>query len=216
MFKFLVYITVIFLINHISFVMGQEFPLGHHSFKGSSWSSSNPCQLCHITQSGSFDTPSSPDWNKHDTVSIYQVYSSSTLKSYPNLPSGISKQCLSCHDETVAGANHMVMAPGGKGIPQVYLLNSHPISFVYDANLAMIDKKLNDPSTTMSGLGGTIEEDLLDNGRMECTSCHDVHNIADSNSFERHYGGNARGGNNSYFLRKSNEGSALCLTCHNI
>ncbi|NOX85827.1 MAG: cytochrome C [Chlorobi bacterium] len=214
--KFLAYIAVMLLINPISTIMGQEFPLGHHSFKGNSWSSNNPCRPCHITQSDNMSPPSSLNWNQHDTATTFQLYSRSTVKSYPNLPSGKTKQCLSCHDETVAPSNHIVMAPEGNNSPRIYIRDSHPVSFVYDASLAMKDKKLRDPSVTMSGLGGTIEEDLLDNGRLECTSCHDVHNIAGSGNPERHYETNGRGATVSYFLRKSNEGSALCLTCHNI
>ncbi|HDO27954.1 MAG TPA: cytochrome C [Bacteroidetes bacterium] len=215
--KFLAYITVVFLINHLSIVMGQESPLSHHDFKRSSWGGNSPCTPCHITRSGSTKIPSSPIWSKRDTVSIYQVYSSTTLNSYPSLPSGKSKQCLACHDETVANANHMV-GPPGKSSLHISLRNSHPISFVYDANLAMTDHGLNDPSTTLSGLGGTIEEDLLEDGRMECTSCHDVHNISRQDSFERDNLNDSKGhaGRTFFSLRKSNTGSALCLTCHNI
>jgi predicted CXXCH cytochrome family protein len=47
--------------------------------------------------------------------------------------------------------------------------------------------------------GEQIAEDMLFNGRMECASCHDVHNAF----------------NNDELLLKPNGGSGLCLTCHN-
>jgi predicted CXXCH cytochrome family protein len=45
---------------------------------------------------------------------------------------------------------------------------------------------------------GTINTNLLSSGKMQCSSCHDVHNSAGVLGL----------------LRKSNAGSALCLTCH--
>ena len=59
---------------------------------------------------------------------------------------------------------------------------------------------MQNPETAMSGLGGTIDNDLLIDNKLECSSCHDVHNGAAEDV-----------GN---LLVKSNSGSALCLTCH--
>ena len=67
----------------------------------------------------------------------------------------------------------------------------------YDTLLSMEDPGLHDPDTTSSGLGGTISEDLLFNNRVECISCHNPHASA------------------AKLLIKSNQRSALCLTCHN-
>ena len=79
------------------------------------------------------------------------------------------------------------------------LSNDHPISFTYDAALAIADVGLFDPAATASGLGGTITTDMLFGNKMQCTSCHNPHDAT-----------------NGKFLRKSNTGSALCLTCHNM
>jgi len=78
------------------------------------------------------------------------------------------------------------------------LSNDHPVSFTYDLDLAETDGGLFDPASTASSLGGTIEEDMLFAGRMECASCHDVHN-----KYEL-----------PRLLKIANAGSALCLTCH--
>jgi len=62
----------------------------------------------------------------------------------------------------------------------------------------------NDTSTELSdvaGIIGTIDADMLFSNRMECSSCHDVHNT--------------RAVPGTKLLVKDSAGSALCLTCHN-
>jgi len=62
----------------------------------------------------------------------------------------------------------------------------------------------NDPSTDLSddvGSRGTIKADMLFSNRMECSSCHDVHNT--------------KAVPGTKLLVKDSAGSALCLTCHN-
>ena len=96
------------------------------------------------------------------------------------------------------------------------LTNDHPISFIYDDALATLDGELNDPSTSPSGLGNTIMEDLLDNGRLECSSCHDPHisrNTEGCSGCHIVHGGPLTG--QTLSLRIDNSGSALCLKCHN-
>ncbi len=125
-------------------------------------------------------------------------------------PDGSSKLCLSCHDGTVALANFrsyttgvttMANFDGGAANLGTDLSTTHPISFTYDANLATLDHKIWDPTTTPSGVhSGTIDGDLLENGKVQCISCHDAHNGAGVN----------------HLLIKSNVGSALCFTCHKL
>ena len=119
-------------------------------------------------------------------------------------PDASSKLCLSCHDGTVAvdnfgdqtGGTHFLSGNSSIG---TNLNDDHPISFTYDASLVSSDDGLYDPTTTNSGLGGTIAQDMLIGGQVQCASCHDVHN---SIGVEK-------------LLRKTNAASALCLTCHN-
>ncbi|NOY60274.1 MAG: cytochrome C, partial [Calditrichaeota bacterium] len=80
--------------------------------------------------------------------------------------------------------------------------NDHPVSFTYDAALASTDGGLYDPTSQTSGLGGTIDADMLYSSKLQCASCHDVHN-------------NHSNGTSGHLLVKSNASSALCLTCHN-
>jgi predicted CXXCH cytochrome family protein len=75
---------------------------------------------------------------------------------------------------------------------------------LYDSTLAMKERDLYDSSTKLSGLPGstgTIAKDMLFSNRMECSSCHDVHN--------------RKAAPGTKLLVKDNAGSALCLTCHN-
>ena len=124
-------------------------------------------------------------------------------------PSGVSRLCLSCHDGSLALDDFGGVTTGTTFIPagalvggSANLTGEHPISFTYDDALASADGELHPPTTTASGLGAQIDDDLLfgvGNDQLECASCHDVHNWA----------------NNGKLLVVANTGSALCLTCHN-
>lgn len=175
-----------------------------HDFSNALWSGGQVCLPCHTPHDAETDVTNAPLWNHELTEVInYTLYTSETLDSQPGQPDGISKLCLSCHDGTVAidsfgGTEGSEMINSGRLIG-TDLRGTHPISLIYDTALATADSGLNDPSGTGSGLGGTIEQDLLFDNKLECASCHDIHGTA----------GNAR------LLRVSNQGSALCLTCHN-
>ena len=155
-------------------------------------------------------------WNHSVPTNTYQVYTSPTLDALDQgQPSGATKLCLSCHDGTVALDNFSRKTNGtwfmysGAAVPGKNQINhfnfgtdlraTHPLSFTYDTALATADGELFDPAAQITALGGTIEEDLLIDGKFECASCHDVHNKA----------------GNEALLYISNEESALCLTCHN-
>jgi predicted CXXCH cytochrome family protein len=92
----------------------------------------------------------------------------------------------------VTGTNFMT----GSSMLETDLSNDHPVSFTYNTALANTDGELKDPATANSGLGGTIQEDLLVTDMLECNSCHNIHS------------------NNIKLLVVSNAGSSLCLTYH--
>ncbi len=175
-----------------------------HDFSGSTWNpTSEICVVCHTPHHSDTSVGDAPLWNHQVTSATFQVYSSSTLNATVGQPSGVSKLCLSCHDGTVALDNFGGRTNGqthisGDALIGTDLRNDHPVSFTYDAALATADGALYDPTNSNSGLGGTIDADLLFNHKLECASCHNVHNesgVAD-------------------LLVKSNAQSALCLTCH--
>jgi predicted CXXCH cytochrome family protein len=177
-----------------------------HDFSTQSWNTTTEiCIVCHTPHNANTSVLNAPLWNHSlSTVATYAMYSSATMNSVAGQPDGSSKLCLSCHDGTVALENFGGVTSGthlmtGTALMGTDLSNDHPISITYDAALATADGGLFNPTTTQSGLGGTITNTMLIGGKMQCSSCHDVHNGA----------GTVNG-----LLLKSNAASALCLTCH--
>ncbi|WKK67277.1 cytochrome c3 family protein [Lutimonas zeaxanthinifaciens] len=184
-----------------------------HDFSGETWTTNGEiCVTCH-TPHNSTIVANSPLWD-HELSSFDftgNLYTSTTLDATDMAnPTGVSRLCLSCHDGTVAldnfGGNTTgtanISSYADKGVgTSGSLAAEHPVSFTYDAGLATSDPGLYNPTVQTSGIAGgtTIEADMLFASRVECASCHDVHNSA----------------GNPMLLIKSNTGSALCMTCHN-
>ncbi|HED10904.1 MAG TPA: cytochrome C [Caldithrix abyssi] len=176
-----------------------------HDFSNENWNNSGEiCIVCHTPHNADVTVTDAPLWNHEVTTATFTLYSSATLDAAVGQPDGSSKLCLSCHDGTVAVDNFGGRTNGNEFVSGDELIGTdlsddHPVSFVYDATLASTDGGLYDPTTTNSGLGGTIDDDLLIGNKVQCASCHDVHN----------------GSGVADLLRKSNAQSAFCLTCHN-
>lgn len=92
----------------------------------------------------------------------------------------------STEDISMSGTLANGTMPAGQGASTgftrrlgVDLTNDHPISFTFDSNLANADGELRNPSTT-SHLGNRTPGQPdpavpLDNGQVQCNSCHDPH-----------------------------------------
>ena len=143
-----------------------------------------------------------PLWNREFPLSNYTIYRSSTLDANPGQPTGASKQCLSCHDGTIALGSVLSRADqirmsGGDFLPAglsnlgTDLSDDHPVSFFYTSGLAASDRQLAAPATL------PLEVRLDASGQLQCTSCHDPHHNIHGN-----------------FLVMSNTFGALCTTCH--
>ena len=196
---------------------GSSVPAGTivgspHDFRGYLWNRSGeictPCHAPHKTQ-----ILPAPLWDQGLSTQTYIMYGKPrppTMEAaVTSQPDGMSKICLSCHDGIMApdayggntgGAAHLF----DKDFMGIVQGNNHPISFIYDTALSTRDGDLYDPSTKPSGLTGstrTVKEDMLFSNRMECASCHDVHNV--------------KAVPGTQLLVKDSAGSALCLTCHN-
>jgi predicted CXXCH cytochrome family protein len=177
------------------------------------------CVVCH-TPHNAVDPVAegldyAPLWN-HEVSSSgpYTLYTSSTLDHTPGQPDGVAKLCLSCHDGSVAMENYggtttgttMVANAMFDGAPGTAvgsardfgtsLDNDHPISLDYAA-VAAADNEIY-AATTVTPLGGTIADDLLVDGKVQCSSCHDVHDV----------------NGNDHLLLIDNTNSAMCLACH--
>jgi hypothetical protein len=150
-----------------------------------------------------------------------------------NQPAGASKACLSCHDGTVAINTYGGATQGGVGVTITNsanlgtdLTHTHPISLTYNPALVGTgtgqDKWLFNPDSTsvLTPASGTFNpgNDMSINGfllggnhRLECSSCHDVHNqlgtpfdIVNNPKLVKIVGVDAQ-----------NRGSLLCRSCHN-
>lgn len=132
--------------------------------------SSRSCESCHVPHAAAGDNTQVPLWSpSHLTTTLTTGYSSPTMDATVGAPDGASALCLSCHDGSYAhvSADHSL----GAGEAMGALINSHPVSFVYDAALVAADDELVDPST--------LADDVLDGqSKMQCTSCHDIHSTA--------------------------------------
>ena len=184
-----------------------------HDFSADGYGTTEICAVCHTPHNADVTVAEAPLWDHElSAVGAYTLYSSSTFDAAMAQPAGLSKLCLGCHDGTVAienfggvttGTTTIDLAGTGTADLGTTLADDHPIGITYDAALAGTDGGLHDPTATVSGLGGNIDADMLfgpGNDQLECASCHDVHNAA--------------GGGPVSLLRKDNNGSALCLTCH--
>lgn len=193
------------------------------------------CEFCHTPHNASQNL-ASPLWNRAETTQVFTLYGSPSLDATPGQPGtatsnpgAITRLCLSCHDgvnaytdvhgRSVSTKHDVVMPPRfdapdtttypncERCHPDYYsgrkrvlvlgtdLSDDHPVSMPYPAGQG---SDFVDPPDPAAGWGGSSRNDVkLFAGFVECSSCHEVHD-------------NGPG----HFLRKSNAGSALCLTCH--
>ena len=174
--------------------------------------SDHGCANCHVPhQAGDPTDPGAhgvPLWSNAQTAdglptfTLYSSPSFDALGTDIGQPDGPSKLCLGCHDGSYAVFAYIPDTEAIFGPDD--LARTHPVSFTYDTALAgKVGDGLRDPSTALSGLGGTIAADLLDDqGKLQCTSCHDIHLT----------------GKTEYLLRVDIDiegDEALCRICHN-
>jgi len=179
-----------------------------HDFSAKGWSGGRICIVCHTPHSADTSVADAPLWNHDVTQATFITYSSPTLDATVGQPSSVSKLCLSCHDGTVAvdsyGGNTGTQYVSGSKKVGTNLSNDHPISFTYDSALAAADGELLDPAADGDGNPQTVGDGTpylpLFAGKLECATCHDVHNTAIQN-------------NPSLLIRPA-AGSQICLTCH--
>ncbi len=181
---------------------GQQVDINPHKFSHDNWVFSERCNPCHIYSEGE-----SPN-EANGFLIAYERDSLSAADS--TYLSGISKLCFTCHDGTIAGFSHSSQYQEVAGNTDGA---NHPVSVVYEID-SLGNTRLFNPNTTQSGLGGTITEDMLVNGRVECTSCHDAHFSSHKTSCRSCPSVKNSDGTGSLWIR--NKKSALCLTCHNL
>jgi len=197
-----------------------------HDFSARTWNTTQEiCRVCHAPHDKQGERyKAGLLWNRNLSSATYTPYSSGSLGAGTiGQPQGLSKLCLCCHDGTMAlnafagyvgDSDGMGLLPNrykiGSALQNFSLYGTHPISVQYTGN-TKVGKPggLRDPT----GINWTYSDGMqvaktLDNGMVQCPSCHDVHDRV------------------AVFgtpllrapLRKDQAGaitaSALCLTCH--
>lgn len=197
-------------------IVGSKHDLSVTNYYGATAGASQEvCVFCH-TPHGANETEISggPIWNRKITdMNAFEMYGGVGSPNY------LSLVCLSCHDGVSSqGAisavsaydGHNILNPpngdpgspscvachsGGGAMPDTIwqigpiLTDDHPISIDYFASVAAAPagdfKATPDPEIKLFG------------NKVECASCHDVHNP-----------------DFGFFLRKANDQSQLCQSCH--
>ncbi len=158
------------------------------------------CAVCHTPHNAiSTDIPL---WDHEASGTTFIPYpSGGTIDGTITAPAGASLQCLGCHDGTAnldaygasanptgsIGMNAGDLAYASFGAD---LTNDHPISITYPAD--------GDAPAQQMVLASTLPVGFLYSNKVECASCHGLHNPALV----------------AKLLRSTNDNSLLCLVCH--
>jgi predicted CXXCH cytochrome family protein len=155
------------------------------------------CLPCHIPHRG-LNPSAGPMWNHALSTASF------TQSGAPLVLTGSSKLCMGCHDGVTAVGNFCITNPKIRVSPGLANLAIQNLPGANPANNVGTDLSLFHPvSVTYPTASGSMRPITvlgrlpLENGKVECGTCHDPHN-------DMH----------GKFLRISNSGSAMCLTCH--
>ena len=182
------------------------------------------CRVCHVPHDHGLATQRYTNgllWNHGLSTQTYTMYDSTWSPTIDQAqtaqPDGTAKLCLGCHDGTVAldtydkytnTTKFIVDYDAGYKVPgfvdgaNLDLRGTHPISIAYPT--AGVAGEFNVGTGTWTS-GDTITS-TLDNGKVQCSTCHDVH---DQESVA-----------GTHLLRTAQKAatgvaaSGLCLTCH--
>jgi len=195
-----------------------------HDFSSSTWNNRQEiCRVCHVPHDHGRASQRYLNgllWNHGVSSASYTMYNktwSNTLNGTQSAePDGTSKLCLSCHDGTVGidtfdkYAGGTVYATGDAKIvnfmdgENIDLRGTHPLSIAFPVGEDRYSDNFNDPASKTWTSGDTVAS-TLDNGKVQCSTCHDVHNqesVGDTHLL--------RAGQTA----ATGTASGLCLTCH--
>lgn len=188
------------------------------------------CRVCHAPHDkGRTNYENGLLWNHKSSELTFTMYSE--LAGFDTLDgtvdttvTGSSKLCMGCHDGATnidafdnksgpTGGTFTIAAYASTSINQGAstgaLHGNHPVSITYEW---AADGELADPTVGTFDDGNTIAS-VLESNKVQCASCHDVHNknTAPGSSLLR--------SPNTMLISKGGDGtnadaSKLCLTCH--
>jgi predicted CXXCH cytochrome family protein len=186
----------------------QNFNNSAHDFGAvGAWNAGGQsCSVCHTPHGATVATNLAPLWGHTGDTDpaagrTFTAYSGFDIDAADAgaAPDGTSVLCLGCHD----GVGYLDSFGGATGTQNwtdlgltasanlgQALTNDHPISITHDEGA----------DTELVAAAGLVTSGYLDaNSKVQCTSCHDVHNY----------------GNFGALLKVDNAADALCKTCHN-
>jgi hypothetical protein len=160
------------------------------------------CNSCHVPHAA-HDDNSVPLWNPARTTTIAtDFYTSDLMRATPGPVDGASKLCLSCHDGTNSKISTTPRTRFNETGDMGMLASSHPVSIDYSEAYNGGDSDLLDPAT----LGRSVVDA---NGKVQCTSCHEVHKTA-----TRQEAKNLRWNYVTTGGPTTNTTAAFCRNCH--
>ena len=202
----------------------HDFSADSGSVKGGSNSICGYCHSIHIPAAEALDN--TPLWNRASHDATYGTYASPTMTATVTdvgADNNYSRLCLNCHDGTTALFAQNSYMPGKRPrtttgytwdttatIPAEFnfgtggewaLSHTHPVNFTYDAALVTADAPggtglFTPVSSSLAYSGGTGMALRLFGGKMQCSTCHNVHMHSGIGTF------------------MSSTGGALCIACH--
>ncbi len=196
-----------------------------HDFALQPWNGrAEICRVCHVPHDHSQAAQRYTNgllWNHGLSSATYTMYDntwSPTITGAQDAqPTGHSKLCLGCHDGSVGIDTFDKYAGGGIFIDDFNPLfkvpyftvsgtldmrGTHPISIAFPA--ADVNE-FTDPSVATWNSGDTVAS-TLDNGKVQCSTCHDVH---DQESIA-----GTRLLRTAQTVSAGGVASGMCLTCH--
>lgn len=189
---------------------------GDYFYRSTGTETTEICIFCHTPHN---PTQNVPLWNRNNPTTQFQGYTGSPSINISNAGKGvmsndsISRFCLSCHDGATSlidiknkggnllTTNRYVNRGGGSktniGGDAQGLLNDHPVNFRYDTvQTADTYFKARTNIAVLKFFKST--KDGAGTDYVECATCHDPHGVPGTRKF----------------LRKINDSSSLCLSCH--
>ena len=191
-------------------IVGSKHDFSASGYSGTNNTNAQVCIYCHAPHNN-LSAAGALLWNRAASTATYIAYSSPSMNGAPTATSmgPTSKVCLSCHDGAIAVDSYGTFTGATKASGAVKigpdLSNDHPIGFTYDAALVTLDpglKAITSNALIGNQTSGTIDTKMLFGGKVECASCHDVHNSLAGTAVQ------------DKLLRITSAASAICRTCH--
>lgn len=156
------------------------------------------CVLCHIPQAARGGEV--PAWGQYsrDDLMNFRLFSQGGRRDDRLGRGSASLLCLTCHDGVIAPDSSGAGLGGYAGQRADTLARGHPMSVGFDAGRRFASRQVSGRRPAQHSGTRFTSDELLVAGKVECVSCHDVHQAEAPR----------------YMLREQAAASELCLGCH--